>query len=210
MQRLVRPGRSRAAPAARPPDPAQPHLGASCAFAAACADRVRGPLGPRAGGAWPRADGAAPPDRPHAPAARGAAKAERLSSAAAETTTRAVKPPMSRRPLQRLVRPGAPGPHAAAQPPGPAQPHLCASCAFAADCAYKIRRPSGPRAGGAVTASFRNTPGPRRIFPRTGRASRGCGGWFPGLSDPVWGSGGEGRMPPRASPWRPNKSPRLR
>ena len=37
VQRLVRPGRARTTPAARPPGPAPPHLRASCAVAAACA-----------------------------------------------------------------------------------------------------------------------------------------------------------------------------
>ena len=41
-----------------------------------------------------------------------------------------------RRPLQRLVRPGRPRPHAAARWPDPAQPHLYASFAFAAARAY--------------------------------------------------------------------------
>ena len=125
LQRLVRPGRPRPHPAARWPGPGQPRLDPSCRFAAARADRTS----PAVGAACRRrvtaaSDGARRPSRLRGAAAAGTAGAERPSSAAAETTCEPQNQPMSRRPLQRLVRPGRPRPHAADATawPGPTPP----------------------------------------------------------------------------------------
>ena len=146
----VRPGRARTTPAARPPGPAPPHLRASCAVAAACAYGASGAM--RAACRRRRDCGlrerpAKPPERLDGPRCR---KAERPSSPAAETTTGAAQPADEWRSGAAPGSAGRSGPHRAARPPDPARPHLCASWRLRGrPRRTSVRRPSGPRAGGA-------------------------------------------------------------
>ena len=110
LQRLVRPGRPRPHPAARPPAPAQPHLDPSCRFAAARADRTS----PAVGAAGRRrVTAASGPRQPSRLRRRGGRRYRRgrttqLSGGGNHLRSRRTSL-MTRRPLQRLVRPGDPG-----------------------------------------------------------------------------------------------------